>query len=241
MTDYQKLFEELKQLQYPDTMIPIPIGDNILTHGFFPGGKGTFNNDETISDKNIMILGQDFDCEKNYKAIKNNQEDIDKNFTWKNLLSFLEKVGTKSDECFYTNAIMGIRKGNIGTGKSPAFMDGNFINQCQVLFLKQLEIQKPKAIFVLGKNVAEFLASLEKDGFDKLINWKRIKNFAEIDEAEAYLKTEVIFINDIVTNLVILVHPSLRHANLRHRRLVNYSGNDVEVEMVKDFLKSIKF
>ena len=138
---------------------------------------------------------------------------------------------------------MGIRKGEIGTGKSPAFKDETFIKQCQELFLKQLDIQKPKAIFVLGKYVAEFLEPLEKEGNTKLANWKSIKNFAEVDKDD-YWKIGVTFRNKIETNLVLLVHPSLRHANLRYRRLEKFKGTnaeDIEVLMVKKFLETINF
>ena len=251
MTDYQMLFDKLQTIKYPNTdkvvMIPIPYKDNegqfkVLELGFFPAGRGTYNkSDENISNKEIMILGQDFDCTKNYKKTdERGKEDIEGNATWSNLLSFLKKVEVNQTNCFFTNAIMGVRKGDIGTGKSPAFKDVDFIKQCQELFLTQLKIQEPNAIFVLGKYVAEFLAPLESKCGNKLTSWSRIKNFAEVDEAEAYSKTEVIFRNGIKTNLVLLIHPSLRHANLRHRRLVKDAGNDVEVEMVKDFLESIK-
>ena len=255
MTDYQQLFEELQTINYPKTdkveMLSIPYKDNegkhrVLDFGFFPAGRGTFDNDENISGKRIMILGQDFDCDNNYYdtdiALTENPNG---NATWRNLLSFLKEV-SKEDihkNCFYTNAIMGVRKGEIGTGKSPAFKDENFIKQCQKLFLKQLDIQKPKAIFVLGKYVAEFLEPLEKEGNTNLANWKSINNFAEVD-IDDYWKIGVTFRNGIETNLVILVHPSLRHANLRHRRLEKFKGTnseDVEVLMVKKFLETINF
>jgi len=250
MTDYQKLFEELQTIKYPNAdkveMIPIPYKDNggqfnILKLGFFPAGRGTFlENDENISSKEIMILGQDFDCKDNYdKTDKNKTEGSKKNATWRNLLSFLEdlkEVRIVPENCFFTNAIMGVRKGDKGTGKSPAFNDENFISECREFFLYQLQIQKPKAIFVLGKYVAEFLAPLSKS----MSCWQSIENFAEVDyHNKNYMVLGAEFEGGIKTNLVLLVHPSLRKANLRHRRLVDYSGKDVEVEMVRHFLKLI--
>ena len=131
---------------------------------FFPGGKGTFGNGNIISDKDIMILGQDFDCEKNLKISKENgKEDIVKNPTWRNLIKVLNELEISVDNCFFTNAIMGVREGDKGTGKSPAFKHSEFICACQKFFLYQLDIQKPKAIFVLGKFTAEFLASTSRD------------------------------------------------------------------------------
>ena len=80
MDELQPLFSRLDKISYPDTMIMV--GGEITGVAFFPGGKGTFNNENIISDKKIMILGQDFDCEDNFKVSKNNgKEDIRKNPT----------------------------------------------------------------------------------------------------------------------------------------------------------------
>jgi len=64
MIEIQQLFSRTETLSYPHTMIKV-VG-NIEGRAFFPGGKGTFENDENISNKSVMILGQDFDCETNY-------------------------------------------------------------------------------------------------------------------------------------------------------------------------------
>ena len=41
-------------------------------------------------------------------------------------------------------------------------------------------------------------------------------------------------IEDYKTTVVALLHPSLRHANLRHRRYGNTSGSDAELAMLRD-------
>ena len=139
------------------------VGGEITGVAFFPGGKGTFNNENIISDKKIMILGQDFDCKDNFEVSKNNgKEDIRKNPTWRNLLILLGEAGISNNDCFFTNAILGVRKGNKGTGKSPAFKSPEFIAGCQQFFLHQIEVQKPEAIFVLGKFTAKFLANMSE-------------------------------------------------------------------------------
>ena len=111
-----------------------------------------------------MILGQDFDCETNYKkSLGPGSESITKDPTWRNLVAFLDELNAFPNICFFTNAILSVRKGNKGTGKSPAFKDKDFIKQCQEFFLYQLEIQKPLTIFALGKYVGEFLSSTSED------------------------------------------------------------------------------
>jgi hypothetical protein len=140
MDEIQSLFNKIEKLSYPGSM-RMAKGE-IEGLAFFPGGKGTFSNGNTVSDKDIMILGQDFDCETNFAiSKKNKKEDINKNPTWRNLLAILKEVDISPDNCFFTNAILGVRKGSLGTGKSPAFRDPNFIKDCQNFFLNQIETQ----------------------------------------------------------------------------------------------------
>ncbi len=124
---------------------------------------------------------------------------------------------------------MGVREGDLGTGKSPAFKNDDFIVACRKLFLLQLEVQRPKVILVLGKFVGEFLAPLS----DELKDWKRIANFTAIDKLEKQV-IQATFSNDIKSNLVLLIHPSLRYVNVGRRRYQQdrYHGQEAELQMV---------
>ncbi len=234
MTEIELLFNKIDKYPYPETMLKV-CGE-IKGRAFFPGGKGTFDNSNNISDKRIMILGQDFDCEKNFNiSLVNGEEDIKKNPTWRNLLEFLNKeLKISSKDCFFTNAILGIRKGDKSTGKSPAFKNKVFIKNCQEFFMYQLEIQKPMAIFVLGKYVAEFLSAISAE----LKSWSKIKNFKTIDKQNNQIKKNVVFNKDVRTNLVLLLHPSFRKVNLRYRSYLDFYRQQAEVEMAKAILKS---
>jgi hypothetical protein len=228
MDEIQLLFNEIDKLSYPDSMKMVK--GEIEGRAFFPGGKGTFSNGNTVSDKDIMILGQDFDCEANFEVSKTNKkEDINKNPTWRNLLAILKEANISPDNCFFTNAILGVRKGSLGTGKSPAFRDSNFIKDCQNFFLYQIETQKPKAIFVLGKFAAQFLSKTSS----KLNCWAGIKNFKTIDQQQFQLQKNVIFNNGIKSNLVLLTHPSYRPVNVSRRTYNGESGHNAELNMIK--------
>jgi len=124
---------------------------------------------------------------------------------------------------------MGVRKGNKGTGKSPAFKDDNFITECQVFFLSQLEMQKPKVIFVLGKETAQFLSELSVD----LNGWKRISTFKDVDGRNQQVILNAVFENGISTNLVLLTHPSFRHLNLKNRSYKGLIGNEAEMKLAE--------
>lgn len=71
MNEIKLLFERLDNFTYPDNMKLVK--GEIVGEAFFPGGRGLINtNDNTISNKKIMILGQDFDCETNFEISKEN-------------------------------------------------------------------------------------------------------------------------------------------------------------------------
>lgn len=219
-------------LLYPSNMMEVK--GSIKGNAFFPGGTGLLNGEHSLAGKSVMILGQDFDCESNYKeSLTNGQENIERNATWRNLLCLLDSVGIDRNDCFFTNAIMGVRKADKATGKSPAFRDKVFIKQCQEFFLRQLETQRPKAILVLGKYVAEFLASTS----EQLIDWHRIKSFSEIDKAESQIKKNVVFNNGLTANLALLVHPSFRPVNISRRSFQNEpDGHQAEIKMIQAIL-----
>jgi len=206
------------------------IAGKIKGTAFFPGGRGTTDGSETISNKPIMVLGQDFDTvEKFNKDVEADEEDMEKNATWNNLRKLLKECDFKLNDCFFTNVILGARNNSKATGKSPAFKDKEFISYCRKFFLKQLETQKPKLILVLGKEVAMFLGQYG----GKLEVWKKIINFQSVDEAGNQIIRDATFPNGITTNLVLLVHPSYRPVNVKRRRFNGLDGIDAEVEMIK--------
>ncbi|WP_170170185.1 uracil-DNA glycosylase family protein [Hymenobacter perfusus] len=222
-----------------------PVAGEVKGRAFFPGGKGTFDDSSIISDKPIMVVGQDFDVEANFsKAEAAGQENIKQNPTWRNLLALLEEVRISPQSCFFTNAIMGVRvdlspgsqNKQKNTGDSPAFKHPDFIIECQDFFLKQLEMQRPRLILVLGKMPAKFLATMVED----LRPWKQLQTITEIDNAGQQLMCDATFSNDVKTTLVLLTHPSFRHLNIQKRRYKNnLTGAEAELEMLKDALKTI--
>lgn len=233
MHKLNKLIEELKALDYPQTMKPINC--TLTGLGFFPGGNGCYKKNECISKKEIMVLGQDFGTAEYFDGLNGSEDEV-KSATWRNLLKFLHEVEISPEKCFYTNAIMGVRKSMVingketakMTGKSPAFKDKRFIEQCRKLFLKQLELQKPKLILVLGKETATFLSSVSPD----LAVWKKLGSFSDIDDKGIHtLRAK--FENGVQTNLVLLTHPSFRNSNVMRRKFGTFAGNEAEKAMVQ--------
>ena len=229
------LFEEIRKFSnYPEGMTRI-CGE-ISGTAFFPGGKGTLENSDPISDKPFMILGQDFDTLENFnKSMERGSEDINTNPTWVNLLRLLKKSKIDPEQCFFTNAILGARLGSSNTGRSPGFKSPEFIKECHRFFRFTLEIQRPKLIVVLGIQVAKFLA-----GFNPALScWKSHSSFKKLDEHGCYFIKDLEIIPSLKTSLVVLLHPSFRGPNLRHRGLSEDSHRDPEVLLLEKCPKAL--
>ena len=234
MTEIDLLYNQLKKLQYPYSMQKIG-GELMKGRAFFPGGKGTLDNSDMISNKRIMILGQDQDNEENYKKnIVRGGENVETGKTWQNIRLFLKTVGIDENDRFFTNAIMGVRKNGKNTGRSPAFADKEYIAQCRKFLLYQIETQKPKLILVLGLRVAEFLSDLFLDNILSE-NWSKIPNYKQIDSQNLQVLKEVKLKNNIKTDIVLLVHPSYR-INAKHRTYGKLTGEKAEIAMIKKLM-----
>jgi hypothetical protein len=228
MVELRKIKSESKQMEM--------VHCGIKGLAFFPGGRGLFKmDDETISNKEIMILGQDFDTLEKYQiAVQNGEEDVLKNKTWRNLSSILELSNIPLTNCFFTNCLMGVRIAESAIGVSPGYKDTSFVKSCQDLFLFQLDLQKPKVIFALGIQVAKFLSQLSKN----LEGWKSINSFVNLDSSgESPVKKNIQFEFDgkiICTDLVLLMHPSARKFNLVKRTYKGLQGMDAQIQMIRD-------
>jgi hypothetical protein len=236
MTEIQQLFEMVRDSRkYPDSIVPI--AGEIKKKAFFPGGSGIFDESAKISNKKIMVLGQDFDTYQNFlESLNSEKENIETNKTWIVLLKLLESCKIDPHDCFFTNVIPGARINGSNKGKSPAFKEKDFLDFCNEVFLAQLNIQKPQVILILGLHVARFLADQTK-WYPK----SKLKNFGEADRAGLSVVRDVKISDERRTTLILLVHPSLRSANLRHRKLNQQSGADPEPELITNELKRIHY
>lgn len=236
MSEISNLTEALKHIPSTSTMTAIHCG--ITGTAFFPGGRGLWSDiDTTISNKKVLILGQDFDTLKNYeKSREKGNERVTTNPTWKNLIAFLKTVNISPDECFFTNALMGARNSDkTNSGKNPAWDDAEYIAACREYFLLQLSICRPELILVLGKMPSIFVSTLAPD----LAIWEKERKFAQIDAACEYSRTDVLFTNGVKSNVVLLLHPSQRSLNIAHRsyNAGEHKGYSAEWAMVKEVWK----
>jgi hypothetical protein len=85
--------------------------------GFFPGCNGFHNHESGFADRFVMVVGQDFDTELNYKKLGEKGE-VESNATWRNLRKLLDDIGIQKHNCFFTNVYMDLRKEEIGKLKN---------------------------------------------------------------------------------------------------------------------------
>ncbi len=247
MTEIEDLINEIKRNRNYFTTMEIVTGE-IKGFSFFPGGKGTYydseespDKSEKISDKEYMILGHDWGTLSYYNKDMNKPESKKDptDPTCRNLKNLLEQVNIKPENCFFTNAILGVRKDIKITAKPPAFEKENeeFLRYCRDFFKKQVSIQRPKVIFVLGRYPAKFLAPILAPLNDKTKVWGKFPNFKTIDEQGAQVIKNVEILPNLFVNFVLLVHPSWSHVTSKGRTYKTYQGPKAEIEMIKEAMK----
>lgn len=235
MTSLMPILNKIESLEYPIGMEKMD--SRITGAGFFPGASGASDNFEKVQ-KSIMILGQDQDNEIGFKKslIKKDETYTP---TWRHLKSLFEKSGISMEDCFFTNCIPAVRISKTNTGKSPAFQDPGFVEQCAMLLAEQIQIIEPKLIICLGLIPFKFFGLLSReillrgvctDGYTVLDEWK-------------FNVVENVGLNDLsnyTVTMAVICHPSYRALNVKYRIYQDKKGEDAEVQMLKDLSDQIK-
>jgi uracil-DNA glycosylase len=191
-----------------------------------------------IQGKKVMILGQDFDNEHNTAAvIEADGENVFKNRTWINLRGVLEKAQIPLDDCFFTNALMGVRQGSRkSSGRSPGFESPAFLETCRRFFLEQVRKQQPRLILVLGWYPVVFLRDLQVSA-TLYQNWNAVNTITELvkDPTLVSLKNVPFYQTPgINPHVLAMFHPSLRNVNVL--KLTRQDFNffiDTEIQRIK--------
>ena len=178
--------------------------------GFFPSCEGVWNlpHNPSVSHRKLLFLGQDFGTEE---ALPPSGETATVP-TWRHLQDLMTTAGIDAQKCFFTNAVMGNRKpGTPNTGLAAAFESDAFINKCADFLRVQLEVVQPAGIVVLGLQVLKVLriAGTGIPQAETLREWDRTTKRSLI----------TVQVGAWEGQLALLVHPSFRPTNIRHRAL----------------------
>ena len=117
----EHLFGLLKGFSYPDGLVPVP--QRIPGTAFFPGGYGLWRKTRgglpPMPCGKVMVLGNNFDSECGYGKSLQKGDELHTP-TWQNLLQLFRSVGIRPEDCFFTNAYLGLLAGcPPNTGESP--------------------------------------------------------------------------------------------------------------------------
>lgn len=177
-----------------------------------------------------MVLGHDFHSETGYHESRRAGSERLTLPTWSNLLRLLAAARIPLARCFFTNFYMGLRAGSATTGTFPGATDPGFVAHCTNFLCEQLLAQRPALVLTLGIHVPPLIGTLSPE----LASWTTRKGFKHLD-ACGPVRTGVTFtgLDGFSSTVVALIHPSLRHASLRHRRYEGTKGAEAELRMLQ--------
>ena len=229
---------KLMGAHYPTGMVAVPAPSPRTGRGFFPVVSGSFFNATPRSEvrRKLMFVGQDWGTVRNVAALaKNPHADVEKG-TGKKLGALLAESGIAVEECFFTNALFGVRTGTTNTGRSPGWKDSGFVDRCTDALRLQISTIRPRAVVCLGRDAPDLLVRI----FPECQVWRAAPTFAAIDSEGCGLLTVTPKPKDSVVAAAILVHPSYRHINARHRRFGETCGHSAEVRLLRILSAQVK-
>ena len=234
----ERLFEGLKTVEpYPEGVVHVP--ERLPGTAFFPGGMGLWHPEPegtlpSMPVGGVMVLGHDFYSEAGYRRFVANRGESTKGPTWRNLLALLARVDIGPEQCFFTNAYMGLRAGSQNTGRFPGAKDPGFVDRCRAFLAEGLRAQSPRLVLTLGSHVPAVLAPLSED----LAPWLKVASLKALDEAGRPLVPDARFPQGLRATVAALVHPSIRWASVLGRRYDSLNGDAAEVAMLEEALRA---
>jgi hypothetical protein len=230
-----------------------PIDKTITGTGFFPVGDGLFREkgfNPKLPLNGIMVVGQDFDNEKNYTClVENYDSEIKKgNKTFSNLTKNYNIFNKDTDygrnnlmRTFFTNALLGVREGEMSNkGLNAAFKKSPiYIEKCRRAFICQLRVLKPRIIIFMGSALIKFVSS---DIISKELK-DRIKG-QTISKLIYYKIHDFTYSNGKPVVVAFIIHPCLSTSNIWRKEYKNLAGNQfkekpAEEAMLEDAMKGL--
>jgi hypothetical protein len=148
------------------------IAELIPGTAFFPGGTGLWRGDtcfrpvpEYFPDSPVMVVAHNFDSIDAHDEYKRKGGEV-LSFFWSRLKDYLEQARISPDDCFFTNALMGLKPGS-AVGDMPTVP--GYENECREFLVRQIEIVSPRAIITLGAKAADRVKSISSN-----LPWARV-------------------------------------------------------------------
>jgi hypothetical protein len=258
-----KLFETFNSEDNVDEMRFIDENDIVTGTAFFPVGDGLFREKQNSSDLpigGIMIVGQDFGVIQDLVKVKQENSEDKISVTWRNIKNiYFNDFQIPKNECFFTNALMGLRRKDNTKIKSSNPKDkvtgplisylvkkstneneqgkySELIRKHRNFFIEQLLIQKPRIIIFMGSELIKFCNS---DSISPELKSK-IKNQSITKIKTLFTINDFTSINKHSADVLFLVHPCDTR-NYGKTFGDSMKRIDIERKMVNEALKKNKF
>lgn len=143
-------------VSYQSTANVIRVGPPIDGTAFFPGGVGLWRGREPFGElpthfpqSPVMLIGHNFDSVAGYeKSLKRGIERLGSP-TWRYLLAYLEEARVPPDDCFFTNALMGLQP---VSARGKFAVSDEFREESRRFLEWQIAFIVPRLVVVLGND-----------------------------------------------------------------------------------------
>ena len=224
-----------------------PVFADLPGPAFCPGGSGVLlrgHAARALPRGGVMVLGHNFSTVKYYEGLRlAGRENLNKD-TWGKLLPFLAECGISVEECFFTNALMGVMRTRSNVGSVSGHEEIGFREHCHRVFRAALCRQRPRLLLALGKPTIRFVAEAFPDQLDF---WSRIQRrsyrLLDVEDPDGPVRRGVPLPDGSGSfSLVALLHPSFRHLpwNAPRRKFRGQQGMDCERAMVTHALEETR-
>ena len=250
-TESQHPLEQIAELlanfgDYPDSVTPVPAC--MTGVAFFPGGAGLWGAQlgqpmPPMPIDKVMVVGHNFDSEDHYKqSLARGCERVTQG-AWGGLCRMLRAWDIPLEDCFFTNAYMGLKVNvnpstgkNESSGRFPGADNHSFVYRCRAFLLKQIQMQEPRLMLTLGKEVLPVVAPI---AHELTSTWSGATDLQELDRRNAALIRSAQFPGvRHLTTVVALTHPANRGPNVKRRRYHDLEGVVAEDALVRDSLEA---
>jgi len=144
--------------------------------------------------------------------------------TWRNLYRLLERASVAPENCFFTNAYVGLKAGNKPRGTFPGAADPAFSAWCRNFLGEQIAVMRPAVVATLGTDARRFLATMAPE----LAAWAPRPN-----PPPGVVRA---LLGGVTTTAVALLHPSGYYGSLGRRRYGKFCGLDAEAALLREAL-----
>ncbi|MCX7145952.1 MAG: uracil-DNA glycosylase family protein [Sulfuritalea sp.] len=174
--------------------------------GFFPGAGGFFHGVSNTT-KRFLFFGTDFGPRAYQRDLRSTGGEPESVATLRQLRTIVSQAGIPLSDCFLTNAVLCVRRGDSATDAFPIWRQyPEYMVACASWHRRQIAEQKPVAVVLMGRPHLNHFGRLL---FPELAqHWARLKTMKSV-----YDQGKEVFSLADGTNVLLLLHPSFWHAH----------------------------